>query len=614
MKRCVGPISIWSRENPLTGTLPDYLGCRRVWNMRFHLHILAIVALVVLCGCAPRQSASGPGEPTGEGTAEVAFSPEQTAFIEEVRARGGLKVAVHEIPSAYDRDSSGRPEGFAHSLSVDFAAYLGVPVEFGETSFEDVFGTGGVLPPGYDSNPDVVYQPDVFASYDMVASNLSILPWRLKLMDMVPFVPNTIVLVVPRGSDVTTIKDLNGLSVGVPSGTAYQAAMNSIMMTDDVRPEVVAIPFDVDLLGEVSAGHVDAVLIDSLQLFSSLSKYPELVPAFPVSDLHYLAWGVKKGNDVLESLLLDFFDQSRVSGKMAEDFNKSMGFTLGEYYGLIGFSEAKEIYRYNLTLEERRYIDDLRKRGSMRFATIESPETYEPQENGTIKGLDYHLAALFCHILGVDFDLTVVENPIELFSKDGKFDPAVASDPDIAYDPDIFETNDVIAAPLSIVPWREKLMSFVPTVPVGQVIAGKRAEDITTYADMDGMSVAVLEGSYQQTLLLDLMKREGFTVRFVFMNTDDDPLEYVREGKADLSIDGGIYLARGIEGGLEGITVSPLKPDLVTIGWAVRKDNRLLRSILGKFVDTALNDGTFARIWEENMGVNFEFYLDLISE
>jgi ABC-type amino acid transport substrate-binding protein len=110
------------------------------------------------------------------------------------------------------------------------------------------------------------------------------------------------------------------------------------------------------------------------------------------------------------------------------------------------------------------------------------------------------------------------------------------------------------------------------------------------------------------------MEEEGFTVDFVFMDTDDDPLEYVRNGRADLSMDGGIYLARGMEVGLEGIEISPFKPDLVTIGWALSKDDALLRSILSKIVATALGDGTFGRIWEENMGVGFEFYLDLISE
>jgi hypothetical protein len=43
-------------------------------------------------------------------------------------------------------------------------------------------------------------------------------------------------------------------------------------------------------------------------------------------------------------------------------------------------------------------------------------------------------------------------------------------------------------------------MSFVPMLPVGQVIAGNGAADIMGFRDMDGMSIAILEGSYQQVL------------------------------------------------------------------------------------------------------------------
>jgi membrane-bound lytic murein transglycosylase MltF len=323
----------------------------------------------------------------------------------------------------------GRTRSSPRSSPRSFAEYLGVPVTYKLTSFEELFGLDGEIPPGFDSDPTLVYTPDVFANTDIVASNLGILPWRLKLMDLVPFIPNSILVVGRKGTELNEARDLDGISVALPLGTSYELALSSIMETSGVRPRVVPISIDDDLLGAVASGTADAVLMDSLELFSSLPEYPALGAAFPITAVDYLAWGIEKGNSVLERLLLDFFEYSRASGQMAELFNRSLGVTLDEYYQLIDFGGSNEIYNYNFTVDELRFLDELRSRGILRFVTIESPETYSPQADGTIVGHDYHLADLVCRILGVDFGLTIVDNPIELFSRNGEFDPAVITNP-----------------------------------------------------------------------------------------------------------------------------------------------------------------------------------------
>ena len=109
------------------------------------------------------------------------------------------------------------------------------------------------------------------------------------------------------------------------------------------------------------------------------------------------------------------------------------------------------------------------------------------------------------------------------------------------------------------------------------------------------------------------MAEKGFSVVFAYMQSTDDPLDFVKSGNADYLIDGAVYMARGMRN-LEGLSVSPVKIDLVTIGWAVRKDNNLLKSILEKFIDKSLFDGSFGRLWKENSGVDFDYYLKLVTD
>lgn len=42
---------------------------------------------------------------------------------------------------------------------------------------------GGVIPQDVQTNPSVIYTPDIFRKVDLIASTFTVLEWRKKLFD-----------------------------------------------------------------------------------------------------------------------------------------------------------------------------------------------------------------------------------------------------------------------------------------------------------------------------------------------------------------------------------------------------------------------------------------------
>lgn len=266
----------------------------------------------------------------------------------------------------------------------------------------------------------------------------------------------------------------------------------------------------------------------------------------------------------------------------------------------------------NLSPEGQRTLDDLRDRGLIRAAVIESPESYAPMEATEKQGFDYRLAQEFARTLGVTLDVNADYTVQEFFSRNGTIPEAIFTDPDLTYAPDGFLANDLFAAPLAIVPWRRQISRMVPIYPAGISIVGPRASSIRTEADLDGLTVAVIEGEFQISILESLMEEHGISIGFAYRDQAQNGYDFVRSGQADILLDGSIFVASGIEE-LAEMEVAPLSLSRVAVGWALPKENRGLYELLTKFIEHALVDGTVARIWEDTHDVAFETYIDLIG-
>ncbi|MGL1891474.1 MAG: transporter substrate-binding domain-containing protein [Spirochaetaceae bacterium] len=540
------------------------------------------------------------------------FTPEEETYIKNLKMKDYLSVASYISPGSFEVDSDGRFSGFQYDLTMEFADFLDVKVEIQTILFSDIFSIDGIIPDDLKTDPSYTYVPDIFKTTDLCTGFLTILPWRLQIMEMISYLPVRQMLISRGDNPIRQFSDLKGKTIGYGSGTSYEDTMIKLNEKQNNSFSLESFAFEENLLHEVSEGNIDGTVIDLQYLLLSLKNYPNLVAELPAADSEYVSWGVQKGNTLLAGLVQKFLKYAHETGIIERLFRKQYTVGLEDYYSLIEF-DGVELHDLDLTASETLWLDEKRKTGKLTIATVNSKETYMVKEDGTVIGFDYNLINNLTQILGLQLDINLQEDITGFFAKDGIFDIDVTTDPSIIYTPDLLNEVDIYVGPFSIVPWREKLMTMVPMMPMGQVLAGRVGEEIFDITELDGKRLAVLAGSYQETLILGLMDEKDFTVEFSYMDSTDDPLEFVKAGKADYLLDGAVYVAKGMNS-LEEIVVSPVKIDLVTIGWAVRKDNWRLVTILEKYINKSLGNGSFGRLWKENNGVDFEYYLNLIKE
>lgn len=540
------------------------------------------------------------------------FTPQEVEYLNQLRLKGKLKVSAYFSPGSFEEDSNDQYSGFQYDLIMGLSDYLDIDIEIKKILFTENFSNNGEIPDSIKTNSSLTYTPDVFKDSDICTGFITILPWRMQIMDMISYLPVRQMFISRNDDSITTLSDLNGKKIGYGIGTSYETTLSNIKNSYNKNFLSVPYKFEEKLIPKVSQGSIDGTIIDLQNLLLSLKEYPNLVAELPADDIEQVGWGVKKGNDLLRGLIQKYFHYAYETGLIERVFINTYSIGLKDYYSLIEY-EGVELHELELSDAEFEWLINKRSTGTLSIATINSQEVYQVNDDGSITGFDYKIANSFAQTLGLKLDINIQDDITGFFAKDGVFDPEVTTNPNLVYSPNLLDKVDIYAGPFSIVPWREKLMTMIPMMPMGQILASRAGDEIKDFAELNGKRVAVLAGSYQETFIKNLMEEKGFSANFSYMQTTDEPLNFVKSGKADYLIDGAVYITKGMNN-LEGMAVSPIKIDVVTVGWAVNKNNLILESILNKYINKMLSNGNFGRIWKETNGVDFEYYLNMIKE
>ena len=580
------------------------------------LILFSIISLVMFqftsCNNKPVVQENKPQVVIEEELPSPIFTAEEKAYINEFKKDGYISVASLLSPGNLEISNAGNYSGFQYEMALEFAKFLDLELKIEPVLFEEVFSIDGSIPDILKIDSTYTYTPDIFRKADIFAGFLTILPWRLQIMEMISYIPVREILVSRKAHPIEKFSDLNGKTVGFTIGTSYENTLKNLIDEKKASFSIKHYPFEEDLMSLLNDGKIDALVSDSQKLFLTLKDYPDLVAELPVSDIENVAWGIEKGNTILKEIIRKFFKHTREEKIMNQLFKKQFSIDLKTYFDLIGF-ENLELYELNLTAGEMKWLNEKRQSGILTMATVEQEETYIVREDGSITGFDFELMSKIAETLGLKLNVSVQEKLSNFFTKDGVFNQEMANDTNLYYTPDLLKEVDIYAAAFAIAPWRERLMTFIPELPVGLILAGREGEEIDHITGLDGKRVAVSPGAFQETMITQMMEEEGFKVDFVYLNTNDNPFEIIKEKKADYQLDGAVYLARGMQS-MEGISASPINFGLFTIGIAVKKEDTALASILEKYISVSRADGSFGRLWTKNNGVDFDFYLNLIKE
>lgn len=300
--------------------------------------------------------------------------------LEEILTSGKLVVGLRRTPTTYVVDQkTGVEGGFTWELASAFAAGLGLRLEVVTIpTFADLWTLDGKLPPGYDKDPALAYTPDLYRSVDFAADILSPLPWRERLVAMVPFIENTDIVLARKDLGLKSHRDLAGrrtfVVAGMASYASFTAKMKELGMPYVEEPVTVADletePRLVTAAGPtqpsarsgpvrlhvvpagtpfksftgvwlIHSNQVDFGVSDYLtvllQLWDNPSFRGSVVPAFSFSGAAQpLCFTLAKDRPRLAAELARFFAAAKADGRFSALVRKYTGFTYAEYLAVMG--------------------------------------------------------------------------------------------------------------------------------------------------------------------------------------------------------------------------------------------------------------------------------------
>jgi polar amino acid transport system substrate-binding protein len=158
-------------------------------------------------------------------------------------AEGGTLTVGSDIPyPPFEQGKAPNYTGFDIELVEAMAEKIGRTAEFQDTSF------------------DTIFRDLAQGKFEMVASATTITDEREKSVDFTDpyYLPSEQAILVVEGSDIASVADLDGETVGVQQGTTGEEYVEEETDAGEVR----TYPQGPDTIPALKAGTVDAVVID----------------------------------------------------------------------------------------------------------------------------------------------------------------------------------------------------------------------------------------------------------------------------------------------------------------------------------------------------------------
>lgn len=216
----------------------------------------------------------------------------------------GTLTVCSDIPyEPFEYEENGEYVGFDMDLMKEIAAGLDLDFTVQDVGF-DGLQSGAVLAAG---------------QCDVGASAMTITPDREEnLTFSEPYYDSLQSLLVPADSDIASLEDLAGESVGVQQGTTGEAYARDNVPADT---EVVAFPSDAELYSALQAGNVAAILQDLPVNLNHTEDGAYTIAAEFETDEQYGFAFPKEGSEALVEAVNTQLGELRDSGKYDEIYN-----------------------------------------------------------------------------------------------------------------------------------------------------------------------------------------------------------------------------------------------------------------------------------------------------
>ena len=252
-----------------------------------------------------------------------------------------------------------------------------------------------------------------------------------------------------------------------------------------------------------------------------------------------------------------------------------------------------------LSREEARLIDEITRRGELVVAMRKKPGVYAPGVEPP--AFQHRLVQKLASLLAFDVRVVVVDTIGEYFA-------ATTATTATALPLDV----DIYADIITILPTREAIVRFVPTIPVRQLLLFAAGSSIDSISDLKDLRFAMAKDSSYESMIKSIAGQSGFTPNYVHVSTTAEMLDAVAEGRADVTLQDSI-LGIEIVGMHETLVLGRPLGELQMLGWAVARENEALARFLIRFIHYVRETGVWEQYWRDDFGIGYLEYLELIG-
>ena len=208
-------------------------------------------------------------------------------------------------------DASFPPMGFTDEFDIDVA--------------QEVCDRLGIELVKQPINWDTKEEDLNLGKIDCIWNGMSINAARAEAMNLSePYMKNEMIFVVPGGSDVKTMNDLRGKTIGVQTGSTAQ----EILEASDLYSGITVTPLEdnVTLLNQMELGFSDAVFLDSVVAYYFIASNSKDYFVLPGNlEAEEYAIGFRKADQSLRDKVQEILSAMKADGKLGEISEKWFG-------------------------------------------------------------------------------------------------------------------------------------------------------------------------------------------------------------------------------------------------------------------------------------------------
>jgi polar amino acid transport system substrate-binding protein len=226
--------------------------------------------------------------------------------MDEIKKRG-LIVATEDDYRPFEFVKDGKPTGFDNELIEDLRKYAPFEIK------QEILPWTGILA-GVSTG-----------KYDVAITAAIITKERKKSLDFTSPIADATHYYVKRKDDksISSIKDLNGKTVGVQAGSALLARLpelNTMLEKQGGKlGKIVEYTSYPEAYQDLALGRVDYVVNTIINLKTLVAEKPAVFEVGQaVSGKSFPAWAVAKDNKELQAFLNEFIAKEKANGRFAE--------------------------------------------------------------------------------------------------------------------------------------------------------------------------------------------------------------------------------------------------------------------------------------------------------